>query len=68
MRILKNPVTTYKFRGDKFSDAAWKENICRAVLDKRGKCIRGKNGNMLVNFNGKKVVVPSRQLRKLPAE
>jgi hypothetical protein len=30
-----------------------------------GKCIRGRNGNMLVEFEGKRVVIMARQLRKI---
>ena len=65
MNTLKKTAAIYKFRGDKFSDSSLKDASCQAVLDQRGKCIRGRNGNMLVNFNGIKGVVPARQLRKL---
>jgi hypothetical protein len=43
-----------------------KKNIeCNAVRNDAGKCIRGRNGNMLVECLGKKIVVMARQLRKI---
>jgi hypothetical protein len=38
---------------------------CQPVLTSTGKCIRGKNGNMLVSFQSGTVVVLARQLRRL---
>jgi hypothetical protein len=38
---------------------------CLPVLTSTGKCIRGKNGNMLVSFQSGTVVVLARQLRRL---
>ena len=39
---------------------------CKAVRKKNGKCIRGKNSNMLVEFEGGvKVVILARMLRKI---
>jgi hypothetical protein len=55
----------YKYLGDKFSCAAVKGSVCKAVNRTDGKCIRGKNGNMLVEFAGKKTVVVARLLRKI---
>jgi hypothetical protein len=55
----------YVYRGDKFTDPEVKGKTCKAVRRLDGKCIRGKNGNMLVSFNGKKHVVLARQLRKV---
>lgn len=55
----------YTYRGDRFTDPELKELECEAVLRENGKCIRGKNSNMLVSFNGKPVVVLARQLRKV---
>jgi len=58
--------TEYTYRGDKLTDTNIKGKECKAVRRHSGKCIRGKNGNMLVEFeNGKKVVVLGRQLRKI---
>ena len=54
----------YKYLGDKFSSRELRGAICIAVKKSGDKCIRGKNGNMLVEFNGKKTVVVARLLRK----
>lgn len=56
---------SYIYRGDKFTDEKWKGKICQAVRRPDGKCIRGKNGNMLVSFEGVTVVILARQLRKV---
>lgn len=54
----------YIYLGDRFTDTALKKTACNAVR-KNKKCIRGKNSNMLVEFeNNKKVVVLARLLRK----
>ncbi|MGZ8524030.1 MAG: hypothetical protein ACXWV1_06350 [Chitinophagaceae bacterium] len=55
----------YVYRGDKQTDEQYKLKYCMAVPRPDGKCIRGRNGNMLVSFNGKKVIVIARQLRKV---
>lgn len=55
----------YTYRGDRFTDSQYKGQPCKAVR-RNGKCIRGKNSNMLVEFEGGKLVVLARQLRKLP--
>lgn len=56
----------YKYIGTKITDEKYKQAYCRIVLNKNGKCIRGKNGNMLVQFeNGDKVTVLGRMLRKV---
>lgn len=55
----------YIYLGDRNTDNALKGKQCAAVISSFGKCIRGRNGNMLVSFNGIKTVVPGRQLRKL---
>lgn len=57
----------YKYNGDRFSDPQYKGQTCAAITRQTGKCIRGNNGNMLVSFNGKPVVVLARQLRKIKA-
>jgi hypothetical protein len=49
------------------TDPSLKGAACKAVLRADGKCIRGKNGSMLVSFSGKKVVVIARLLRKIKA-
>jgi hypothetical protein len=54
----------YIYRGDKLTDEKYKLRHCVAVRRRDGKCIRGKNGNMLVSIGGKNVIVPARQLRK----
>ena len=56
----------YTYLGDKQTDPKRKKLGCSAVRDKRGKCIRGKNGNFLVCFeDGTKSVVIGRLLRKV---
>ena len=55
---------TYVYLGDRFTDPQLKGKPCTAVLRQNGKCIRGKNGSMLVEFNGNKTVVMARLLRK----
>jgi hypothetical protein len=39
--------------------------VCKPVLTSTGKCIRGKNGNMLVSFQSGICNVLARQLRRL---
>ena len=58
----------YIYRGDKLTDDHYKFCQCVAVRRPDGKCIRGKNGNMLVSVGGKKVIVLARQLRKQEAK
>jgi hypothetical protein len=56
----------YTYRGDRFTDPALKGKACAAVRRPDGKCIRGKNGSMLVKFDGVgNVVIIGRQLRKI---
>ncbi|CAN5441363.1 hypothetical protein BH10BAC5_BH10BAC5_27720 [soil metagenome] len=64
-RIVEKMITAYKYLGDKMTEQALKGMICFAIRNKAGKCIRGKNGNMLVSSNGMKYVVIARLLRKL---
>jgi hypothetical protein len=61
--------TQYHYLGDRLGRLMGSARIgqyCRAVLDARGKCIRGRNGSMLVEFADGRAVVLGRQLRKLP--
>lgn len=55
----------YRYLGDRFTDPIYKGQICESVRRADGKCIRGKNGNMLVSFAGRPVVVIARLLRKV---
>jgi hypothetical protein len=55
----------YIYKGDKLTADFWKGRGCVAVLNAKGKCIRGRNGNMLCDFDGVKVNVLARQLRKI---
>lgn len=55
---------TYIYLGDRLSDQALKNKPCEAIRKANGKCIRGRNGNMLVGFDGVPVVVLGRRLRK----
>ena len=65
MMKCRNEMSNYIYRGDKITSALYKGKECVAVKRKDGKCIRGKNGNMLVDFDGTLVVVLARQLRKI---
>lgn len=59
-------MSTYTYRGDRLTDPALKGAIVHAVRNSAGKCIRGRNANMLVvTDDGRKVVVLARQLRKV---
>ncbi len=54
----------YLYLGDRNTDVALKKKLCSAVR-RNGKCIRGKNGSMLVKFeDGREMVVIGRLLRK----
>jgi hypothetical protein len=55
----------YLYRGDRYTDNRYKMQPCLPVLSNAGKCIRGRNGNMLVSFASGTVVVLARQLRRL---
>ena len=55
----------YVYLGDRLTDSIHKRRICTAIKI-NGKCIRGKNGNMLIQFqDGSTCVVIARLLRKL---
>lgn len=56
----------YRYLGDRQTDPGWKNALCSALRNHQGKCIRGRNGNMLVRFeNGTPAVIMARLLRKL---
>jgi len=55
----------YKYLGDRLTSPEYKGKECDAVRREDGKCIRGKNGSMLVSFAGIPVVVIGRLLRKI---
>ena len=56
----------YIYHGDRLTMPDFKKQPCSAVRRENGKCIRGKNSNMLVMFgDGKKVVILARLLRKI---
>lgn len=42
---------SYKYLGDKFTAPELKGRICNSVINFRGKCIRGRNGSMLVDYD-----------------
>ena len=59
-------MSDYIYRGDRLTDPALKGAACSAVRRTDGRCIRAKNGNMLVVFEGGRVaIVLARQLRKV---
>jgi hypothetical protein len=54
----------YTYRGDRMTAPERRGMQCDPVL-RAGKCIRGRNGNMLVvDSSGQRFVVLARQLRK----
>lgn len=55
----------YIYIGDRNTWDFYKGRSCKAVRRPDGKCIRGKNGNMLVDFDGNEAVVVARLLRKI---
>ena len=56
----------YVYLGDRYTASPLKKQTCKAVRRADGKCIRGKNGSMLVVFeNGEKCIVIGRLLRKI---
>lgn len=56
----------YRYLGDRLTDLKYKGAACEAVRRADGKCIRGKNGSMLVRFvNGETANVIGRLLRKI---
>ncbi len=58
----------YTYLGDRNTNDLLKHKTCKAVR-RNGKCIRGKNGSMLVIFeNGEMHVIIGRLLRKIAAE
>lgn len=55
----------YIYLGDRNTDPRYKGQPCDAVR-RNNKCIRGRNGNMLVRFyDGRQVTVVARLLRKV---
>ena len=57
---------TYRYLGDRLTDQKYKGCECDAVRRPDGKCVRGKNGSMLVRFkNGETVNLTGRLLRKI---
>jgi hypothetical protein len=56
----------YVYLGDRYTAPEKKGAPCKAVRRADGKCIRGRNGSMLVCFeNGEPAVVIGRLLRKI---
>jgi hypothetical protein len=57
---------TYRYNGDRMTAPEYRGAFCSAVCRADGKCIRGRNGSMLVRFHrdGRLGVVLGRQLRK----
>lgn len=63
--MMNDPERNYIYLGGKYSDPALKGAQCTAVLNDDRKCIRGRNGSMLVRFEtGRVAVVIGRLLRK----
>lgn len=56
----------YIYLGDRMTDEQLKGQLCTAVRRPDGRCIRGRNGNMLVEFvGGRQANVIARLLRKV---
>jgi hypothetical protein len=56
----------YVYLGDRSTNPALKGKECKAIRRTNGKCIRGKNGSMLVLFrNNESHVIIGRLLRKI---
>lgn len=56
----------YIYKGDRLTLPTLKNKPCKAVRRADGKCIRGKNGSMLVEFeSGEKHVIVARRLKKI---
>lgn len=62
---LINQGYIYLYRGDRYTDNRYKMKPCSPVLSNTEKCIRGRNGNMLVSFQSGSCIVLARQLRRL---
>ena len=59
-------MTAYTYLGDRLTAPALKGARLHAVRNTDGKCIRGRNGSMLVETDdGRRVVVLGRRLRKV---
>jgi hypothetical protein len=57
---------THLFLGDRWTDPKLRHQPCGTVKRADGRCIRGRNGNILVVLpSGRRVVVPGRRLRKM---
>ena len=53
----------YKYFGDKLTDSKFKGQICTLPKRPNGKCIRGRNGTMLAEFEtGERVTIIGRLL------
>jgi hypothetical protein len=65
--LMNRRVIEYRYIGDRITDAILKGSKCKAVRRADGKCIRGANGSMLVEFTDLRLraVVIGRLLRKL---
>lgn len=60
-------MSTHYYRGDRWTAEELRGVFCTLPKRKDGKCIRGRNGNILVQLeDGRRVVVAGRQLRKIP--
>ncbi|HLL94309.1 MAG TPA: hypothetical protein VK404_04970 [Spirosoma sp.] len=60
---------SYNYLGDRMTDPALKGATCTAVRRTDGKCVRGRNGSMLLFFkSGRVAVVIGRLLRKVLSE
>jgi len=57
-------MTKYRYLGDRLTRPELKGTTCEAVKV-NGKCVRGRNSNMLVSFGNERVVILARLLRKI---
>lgn len=62
-------MTDYIYLGDRHTDPGLRRMPCSAVRRSDGKCIRGRNGSMLVvDTQGRQHIVIGRLLRKVKPE
>jgi len=55
----------YTYRGDRMTDTSVKGATVTLVRRPDGRCVRGRNGNILAVIDGRRIVVLARQLRKI---
>ena len=64
---MSDEATVYFYRGDRLTNPAIKGRLVRLVRRADGKCVRGRNGNILAvdDLTGERIVVLAYHLRKV---